>query len=194
MPKQTTPAVRLCGECARTYLRSPSGGNSKSRGSRIYGRMPTPDAVNHHWDRRASPCGGCMPARLRNSRFNRQERQAVNKGQPLRAALRYVSGQLVEYGRAGDQLVSLRGVCPPLPRPLPSCYDIGSGAPFHIEAGDRGLNVDAWLGHRHTVPNFAAKGQSERDFRTVEVMIFVPLSMNRRRSPERSACPTVAPT
>ena len=28
----------------------------------------------------------------------------------------------------------------------------------------------------------------------VEMMIFLPCSMNRRRSPERSACPTVALT
>ena len=32
------------------------------------------------------------------------------------------------------------------------------------------------------------------NFWTVEMMIFLPLSMNRRRSPERSAGATVAPT
>ena len=32
------------------------------------------------------------------------------------------------------------------------------------------------------------------NFWIVEMMIFLPLSMNRRRSPERSACPTVADT
>ena len=32
------------------------------------------------------------------------------------------------------------------------------------------------------------------NFCTVEMMIFLPLSMKRRRSPERSACATVAPT
>ena len=32
------------------------------------------------------------------------------------------------------------------------------------------------------------------NFCTVEMMIFLPLSMKRRRSPERSACPTVAET
>ena len=32
------------------------------------------------------------------------------------------------------------------------------------------------------------------NFCTVETMIFLPVSMKRRRSPERSACPTVAPT
>ena len=31
------------------------------------------------------------------------------------------------------------------------------------------------------------------NFWTVEMMIFLPASMNFRRSPERSACPTVAP-
>ena len=32
------------------------------------------------------------------------------------------------------------------------------------------------------------------NFCTVEMMIFLPLSMNLHRSPERWACPTVAPT
>ena len=32
------------------------------------------------------------------------------------------------------------------------------------------------------------------NFWTVEMMIFLPWAMNFRRSPERSACPTVAPT
>ena len=95
---------------------------------------------------------------LGNSRLDGQERQAMNKGQPLRAALWYVSGQLVQYGRAGDQFVSFSGVFPPLPRPIPSCHDIRSGAPFHVEAGDRSLNVDARFGHGHTIPYFARKG------------------------------------
>ena len=32
------------------------------------------------------------------------------------------------------------------------------------------------------------------NFCTVDTMIFLPSSRNRRRSPDRSACPTVAPT
>ena len=43
-------------------------------------------------------------------------------------------------------------------------------------------------------PSLAISSRMKGNFCTVETMIFLPSSMNLRRSPERSAWPTVAPT
>ena len=77
----------------------------------------------------------------------------MNESMPLRTALWYTTNQLVQYSRAGDQFVSLRGVVPPQPRPLPSCDDFRRCAPFHVEAGNRSLNVYACFAHGHTIPD-----------------------------------------
>ena len=169
-----------CGGVFLEFRRSPDHFDSVSSLPQISSKGVTNSGTNNHsstFTRRmcpnlftfakcsASPLGSAGITLCRmyvctigNSRLNGQERQAMNKGQPLRAALWYVSGHLVQYGRAGDQFVSFSGVCPPLPRPIPSCHDIRSGAPFHVEAGDRSLNVDARFGHGHTIPYFARKG------------------------------------
>ena len=63
---------------------------------------------------------------LADGRLNGHQRQVMNEDLPLRTALRYIANQFIQYGRAGDQFVSLRGVGPPLPRPLPPCDDSGA--------------------------------------------------------------------
>src|SRR5262249_41990434 len=88
---------------------------------------------------------------LSDLRFDRQEWQLVEQGNSHCASFRITPCQLGDDCCAANQFVARRSIFPPLPRPIPSRYDIRLRTQLVVEAWNGRFDIYPRLNHESVI-------------------------------------------